>query len=111
VPTLKRQRGRIAHDGRLLPKGTTATDAHGRLLEEDEEMLKRRLEKAKRILDYVRQYPDHYPPVERHKNGRPVALDENDAYAQGLKVALAPDPKEQRAQYGVSRVCGDGPGG
>jgi hypothetical protein len=99
VPTLKRQRGRIAQDGRLLPKGTTATDAHGRLLEEDEEMLKRRLEKAKRILDYVRQHPDHYPPVERHKSGRPVALDENDAYVQGLKVALAPDPQERRPQY------------
>jgi hypothetical protein len=28
-----------------------------------------------------------------------VTLDENDAYAQGLKVALAPDPKERRAQY------------
>jgi hypothetical protein len=28
-----------------------------------------------------------------------VSLDENDAYAQGLKVALAPDPKERRAQY------------
>jgi hypothetical protein len=37
--------------------------------------------------------------VERHKNGRPVTLDENDAYAQGLKVALAPDPKERRALY------------
>jgi hypothetical protein len=57
------------------------------------------LEKAKRILDYIRQHPDHYPPVERHKNGRPVKLDENDVYAQGLKVALAPDPKERRAQY------------
>jgi hypothetical protein len=99
VPTLKRQRGRIAQDGRLLPKGTTATDAHGRMLEETEEMVQRRLEKAKRILDYIRQHPDHYPPVERHKNGRPVLLDENDAYAQGLKVALAPDPKERRAQY------------
>jgi hypothetical protein len=99
VPTLKRQRGRIAQDGRLLPKGTTATDAHGRMLEETEEMAQWRLEKAKRILDYIRQHPDHYPPVERHKNGRPVTLDENDAYAQGLKVALAPDPKERRAQY------------
>jgi hypothetical protein len=28
-----------------------------------------------------------------------VTLDENEAYAQGLKVALAPDPKERRAQY------------
>jgi hypothetical protein len=99
VPTLKRQRGRIAQDGRLLPKGTTATDAHGRMLEETEEMVQRRLEKAQRILDYIRQHPDHYPLVERHKNGRPVTLDENDAYAQGLKVALAPDPKERRAQY------------
>jgi hypothetical protein len=89
VPTLKRQRGRIAQDGRLLPKGTTATDAHGRMLEETEEMVQRRLEKAKRILDYIRQHPDHYPPVERHKNGRPVTLDENDAYAQGLKVTGA----------------------
>jgi hypothetical protein len=62
-------------------------------------MAQRRLEKAKRILDYIRQHPDHYPPVERHKNGRPVTLDENDAYAEGLKVALAPDPKERRAQY------------
>jgi hypothetical protein len=76
VPTLKRQHGRIAQDGRLLPKGTTATDAHGRMLEETEEMVQRRLEKAKRILDYIRQHPDHYPPVERHKNGRPVTLDE-----------------------------------
>jgi hypothetical protein len=99
VQTLKRRCGRIAEDGRLLPKGTTAIDAHGRMLEEDEEMARRRLEKAKRILDYVRQHPDHYPPVERHKNGRPVTLDKNDAYAQGLKVALAPDPKERRAQY------------
>jgi hypothetical protein len=57
------------------------------------------LEKAKRILDYIRQHPDHYPPVERHKNGRPVTLDENDAFAQGLKVALAPDPKERRAHF------------
>jgi hypothetical protein len=79
VPTLKRRRGRIAEDGQLLPKGTTATDARGRLLEESEEMLNRRLEKAKRILDYVHQHPDHYPPMERHKSGRPVALDENDA--------------------------------
>jgi hypothetical protein len=39
------------------------------------------------------------PTVERHKNGRPVTLDDNDAYAQGLKVALAPNPKERRAQY------------
>jgi hypothetical protein len=69
------------------------------MLEEDEKMVKRRLEKAKRILDYVRQHPDHYPPVERHKNGRLVTLDKNDAYAQGVKVALAPDPKERRAQY------------
>jgi hypothetical protein len=99
VPTLKRQRGRIQQDGRLLPKGTTATDAHGRMLEETEDMAQRRLEKAKRILDYIRQHPDHYPKVERHKNGRPMTLDENDAYAQGLKVALAPDPKERRAQY------------
>jgi hypothetical protein len=99
VPTLKRPRGRIQQDGRLLPKGTTATDAHGRMLEETEEMAQRPLEKAKRILDYIRQHPDHYPMVERHKNGRPVTLDENDAYAQGLKVALAPDPKERRTQY------------
>jgi hypothetical protein len=69
------------------------------MLEEDEEMVRRRLEKAKRILDYVQQHPDHYPPVKRHKNGRPVTLDENNAYAHGLKVALAPDPKERRAQY------------
>jgi hypothetical protein len=34
VPTLKRPRGRIAQDGRLLPKGTTAPDAHGRMLGE-----------------------------------------------------------------------------
>jgi hypothetical protein len=99
VPTLKRPFGRIQQDGRLLRKGTTATDAHGRMLEETEEMAQRRLEKAKRILDYIRQHPDHYPQVERHKNGRPVTLDENDAYAQGLKVVLAPDPKERRAQY------------
>jgi hypothetical protein len=39
------------------------------------------------------------PPMERHKNERPVTLDKNDAYAQGLKVALAPDPKERRTQY------------
>jgi hypothetical protein len=99
VPTLKKRRGRIAEDGRLLPKGTIATDVHGRLLEENEEMLNRCLEKARRILDYVRQHPDHYPPVERHKSGRPVALDENDAYAQGLKVALVPDPQKRRARY------------
>jgi hypothetical protein len=37
--------------------------------------------------------------VERHKNGRPVTLDEDDAFAQGLKVALVPDPKERRAQF------------
>jgi hypothetical protein len=43
VPTLKRQRGRIQQDGRLLPKGTTATDAHGRMLEETEDMAQRRL--------------------------------------------------------------------
>jgi hypothetical protein len=69
------------------------------MLEETEEMVQRRLEKAKRILDYIGQHPNHYPPVERHKNGRPVTLDENEAYAQGVKVALAPDPKERRAQY------------
>jgi hypothetical protein len=57
------------------------------------------LKKAKRILDYVRKHPDHYPPVERHKNGRPVALEETDAYAQGLKVALVPNPEQRRAQY------------
>jgi hypothetical protein len=39
VQSLKRRRGRIAKDGRLLPKGTTATDAHQRLLQENEEML------------------------------------------------------------------------
>jgi hypothetical protein len=42
VPTLKGPRGRIQQDGRLLPKGTTATDAHGRMLEETEEMAQRR---------------------------------------------------------------------
>jgi hypothetical protein len=99
VQTLKRPRGRIAQDGRLLPKGTTATDAHGRVLGETEDQAKRRLEKAKRILDYIRQHSDHYPPVERHKNGRPVTLDEDDAFAQGLKVALVPDPNERRAQF------------
>jgi hypothetical protein len=57
------------------------------------------LEKAKRILDYIRQHPDHYPSVERHKNGRPVTLDEDDAFAQGLKVALAPGPKDRRAHF------------
>jgi hypothetical protein len=99
VPTLKRPRGRIAQDGRLLPKGTMATDAHGRMLGETKDQAQRRLEKAKRILDYIHQHPDHYPPVERHKNGRPVTLDEDDAFAQGLKVALAPDPKERRAHF------------
>jgi hypothetical protein len=99
VPTLKRPRGRIAEDGRLLPKGTTATDAHGPMLGETEDQAQRRLEKAKRILDYIRQHPDHYPPMERHKNGRPMTLDEDDAFAQGLKVALAPDPKDRRAHY------------
>jgi hypothetical protein len=99
VPTLKRPRGRIAQDGRLLPKGTTATDVHARMLEETEEMVRRRLEKAKRILDYIRQHPDHFPPVERHQNGRPVTLDENDAYEKGLKVVLVCDPKEWRAQF------------
>jgi hypothetical protein len=59
VPTLKRPIGRIAQDGRLLPKGTTATDAHGRMLGETEDQAQRRLEKAKRILDYIRQHPDH----------------------------------------------------
>jgi hypothetical protein len=48
VRSLKRRCGRIAEDGRLLPKGTTATDAHRRLLEEDEEMLNRRLEKVEK---------------------------------------------------------------
>jgi hypothetical protein len=99
VPTLKRPRGRIAQDGRLLPKGTTATDAHGRMLGETEDQAQWRLEKAKRILDYIRQHPYHYPPVERHKNGRPVTLDKDDAFAQGLKVALAPDPKESCAHF------------
>jgi hypothetical protein len=99
VPTLKRPRGRIAQDGRLLPTGTTATDAHGRMLGETEDQTQRRLEKAKRILEYIRQHPDHYPPVERHKNGRPVTLAVDDAFAQGLQVALAPDPKDTRAHY------------
>jgi hypothetical protein len=99
VQTLKRPRGRIAQDGRLLPKRTTAIDAHERMLGETEDQAQRRLEKAKRILDYIRQHPDHCPPMERHKNGRSVTLDEDDAYAQGLKVALAPDPKDRRAQY------------
>jgi hypothetical protein len=69
------------------------------MLEETEDQAQRRLEKAKRILDYIRQHPDHFPPVERHKNGRPVTLDEDDAFVQGLKVALVPDPKERRAQF------------
>jgi hypothetical protein len=99
VPTLKRPRERIAHDGRLLPKGTTATDAHARMLEETEEMVQRRLEKAKRILDYICQHPDHYLPVERHQNGRPMTLDENDASEKGLKVVLVCDPKERRAPF------------
>jgi ADP-heptose:LPS heptosyltransferase len=80
------------------------------MLEETEEMVQRRLEKAKRILDYIRQHPDHYPPVERHKNGRPVTLDEDDAYAQGLKVALAPTLKSG-AHSRIPGVCGAGSSG
>jgi hypothetical protein len=99
VPTLKRPRGRIAQDGRLLPKGTTATDAHAQMLEETEEMVQRHLDKAKRILNYIFQHLDHFPPVERHRNGRSVTLDENDAYEKGLKVVLVCDPKERRAQF------------
>jgi hypothetical protein len=99
VPTLKRLHGRIAQDGRLLPKGTTATDAHVRMLEETEEMVQRRLEKAKRILDYICQHSDHFPPVERHQNGRSVTVDKNDAYEKGLKVVLVCDPKKRRAQF------------
>jgi hypothetical protein len=99
VPTLKRPRGRIAQDGQLLPKGTTAMDAHVRMLKETEEMVQRRLAKAKRILDYICQHPDYLSLVERHQNGRPVTLDENDAYEKGLKAVLVCDPKERRAQF------------
>lgn len=58
MPSLKRRRpGRIAEDGRLLSKeGTSAADALERLLDENEEMRRWRLEKARRILDHVRKH-------------------------------------------------------
>lgn len=64
----KRRRERIAEDGRLLPKGTTATDVHQRPLEEDDEMRRRRLEKAQRILaEHVQKQADHYGPRWRER--------------------------------------------
>jgi hypothetical protein len=70
-------------------------------LEKGGSTTKRRSKRDKRasILDYICQHPDQFPPVERHQNGRPVTLDENDAYEKGLKVVLVCDPKERRAQF------------
>lgn len=50
-------------------------------------------------MDHIEKHFDHYPPMERKKEWRPVELEETKAYTQGLKVALVPDPKQRRAQY------------
>src|SRR6476646_6489651 len=65
-------------------------------------MMRRRLERAQRILDHIRANPKSYPQIERKKNGRAMQLNEEDAqrlYEEGLKVVVVPDPENPRPRY------------